>query len=190
MAQTPNVIELYEAAVQHMLPTMEVIKAEQLAEATPCSEWSVQALINHNIKTTGFVQGIIRGNNTVDTGDVGGPLPQEGAGEAFSAGAKEVVALLHSISDLNEVIETPFGPMPIANFVMFPTMDIVVHKWDLAKGTGQNLDMDAGLAEVGVSVLDMGGELGRQFGLFAPEVNVPLSASIHDKLLAMSGRQP
>ena len=90
MAQTPNVIELYEAAVQHMLPTMEAIKAEQLAEATPCSEWNVQALILQIIKTTGFVQGIIRGNNTVDTGDVGGPLPQEGAGEAFVTGAKEV----------------------------------------------------------------------------------------------------
>ena len=50
--------------------------------------------------------------------------------------------------------------------------------------------MDAGLAEVGVSVLDMGGELGRQFGLFAPEVSLPASASIQEKLLAMTGRQP
>jgi len=121
---------------------------------------------------------------------VGGPLPQEGAGEAFTAGTKEVVELLHSINDLNELIETPFGPMPIANFVMFPTMDIVVHKWDLSKGTGQSLAMDAGLAEVGFSVLDIGGELGRQFGLFAPEVSLPASASIREKLLPMTSRQP
>ena len=53
--------------------------------------------------------------------------------------------------------------MPIANFVMLPTMDIAVHKWDLSKGTSQTLAMDAGLAEVDVSVLDIGGELGRQF---------------------------
>ncbi len=190
MAQGPNVIELYEGAVQNMLPTLDAIKADQLTAATPCAEWNVQSLILHNIKTTAFVEGIIRGNNTTDTGDVGGPLPQEGARDAFVAGAKGVVDLLQSISDLNEVIETPFGPMPIANFVMFPTMDIVVHKWDLSKGTGQNLDIDAGLAEIGVAVLDMGGELGRQFGLFAPEVNVPSSATIQEKLLAMSGRQP
>ena len=121
---------------------------------------------------------------------MGGPLPQEGAKEAFVTGAKGVVDLLHSISDFNEVIETPFGPMPIVNFVMFPTMDIVVHKWDLSKGTGQSLDIDAALAEIGVQVLDMGGEVGRQFGIFAPEVSVPSTATIQEKLLAMSGRQP
>lgn len=71
-------IELYEGAVQQMLPTLEAIKPDQLTAATPCTEWNVQALINHNIKTTSFVQGIIRGNNTIDTGDVGGPLPQKG----------------------------------------------------------------------------------------------------------------
>jgi len=117
---------------------------------------------------------------------VGGPLPQEGAGADFVAEANRVVDLLHSISDLNEVIETPFSPMPIANFVMFRTMDIVVHKWDLSEGTGQNLDIGAGLAEIGVAVLDMGGELGRQFGLLAPEVNVLATATIQERLLAMS----
>jgi hypothetical protein len=59
MAQGPNVIELYEGAVQHMLPTLDGIKTDQLTAATPCSEWNVQALILHNIKTTAFVKGII-----------------------------------------------------------------------------------------------------------------------------------
>ena len=88
MAQGPNVIELYEGAVQNMLPTLDAIKADQLTAATPCAEWNVQSLILHNIKTTAFVEGIIRGNNTTDTGDVGGPLPQEGARDAFVAGPK------------------------------------------------------------------------------------------------------
>jgi len=38
--------------------------------------------------------------------------------------------------------------------------------------------------------LQMGAEIGRQFGLFASEVEIPLSATIQDKLLAASGRQP
>jgi len=67
MAQGSNVIELYEGAVQNMLPTLDAIKADQLTAATPCAEWNVQALVNHNIKTTAFVHGIIKGNNTTDT---------------------------------------------------------------------------------------------------------------------------
>ena len=145
--QGPNVIELYEGAVQQMLPTLAAVKAEQLSSSTPCVEWNVQNVITHNIKVADFVHGILQGNNTTNPMEVGDPLPSQGARDAFAAGTSRVLDLLKSTSDLNQVVETPFGSMPIANFVMFPTLDIVIHSWDLAKGTGQNTTLDAGLAE-------------------------------------------
>ena len=190
MAQETNVIELYEGVVQNMLPVLDGIRDDQLTASTPCSEWNVQNLVIHNIKVTGFAQGIIRGNNSVNAMDVSGPLPSEGAQDAFVAGTNGVLDLLKNSSDLGEVIETPFGSMPIANFIMFPTLDILIHKWDLAKGTGQNTDIDAGLAEAVYGVLQTAAESGRQFGIFAAEVEVPMSASIQNKLLAISGRKP
>ena len=42
--QGPNIIELYEAAVQQMLPTLGAVTADQLTNATPCVEWNVQNL--------------------------------------------------------------------------------------------------------------------------------------------------
>ena len=110
--------------------------------------------------------------------------------DAFVTGTNGVLNLLKDSGNLSEVVETPFGSMPIANFIMFPTLDIVIHKWDLAKGTGQNTDIDAGLAEAAYGALQMGVEAGRQFGIFAAEVEIPISASIQDKLLAISGRIP
>ena len=188
MAQESSVIELYEGAVQNMLPILGGIREDQLTASTPCSEWNVQSLVIHNIKVTGFAQGTILGNNAVNAMDVSGQLPSEGAVDAFVAGTNGVLDLLKNTADLGEVIETPFGKMPIAHFIMFPTLDIVIHKWDLAKGTGQNTDIDAGLAEATYGALQTGAELGRQFGLFAAEVEVSMSASIQDKLLALSGR--
>jgi len=44
------------------------------------------------------------------------------------------------------------------------------------------------LAETTYGALQTGAEVGRQFGLFAVEVEGPMSASIQDKLLAVSGR--
>ena len=187
--QGPNVIELYEGAVQQMLPTLGLVKADQLSASTPCTEWNVQNLINHNLKIAEFARGIILGNNTTNPFDVGDPLPPQGAKEAFAAGTGQVLDLLKS-SDLNKVVETPFGPMPIANFIMFPMLDIVVHKWDLAKGTGQSTSLDAGLTEACYGVLQMGVEAGRSVGAFGPEVTVPMTASFQDKLLALSGRTP
>ena len=188
--QGPNVIELYEAAVQQMLPTLAGVKADQLSASTPCTDWTVQNLITHNIKVADYLHGIVQGNNTTNPMEVGDPLPSQGAREAYAAGTTRVLDLLKSTSDLNQVVETPFGPMPIANFVMFPILDIVIHKWDLAKGTGQSTSLDAGLSEACFGALQMGAEQGRQHGVFAAEVTVPISASIQDKLLALSGRKP
>ena len=190
MAQGPNVIELYEGAVQNMLPILGGIREDQLTASTPCLEWNVQNLVIHNIKVTSFCQGIIRANSAVDDLDISGPIPSEGAVDAFVTGTNAVLNLLKDSGDLSEVVETPFGSMPIANFIMFPTLDIVIHKWDLAKGTGQSTDIDAGLAEAAYGALQMGVEAGRQFGIFAAEVEIPMSASIQDKLLAISGRMP
>ncbi len=190
MAQAgPNIIDLYEGAVQLMLPTLAGVKADQLSGSTPCTEWNVQDLISHNIKVADFVHGTIQGNNTTNPMEVGDALPSQGARDAFASGTSKVLDLSKS-SDLNRVIETPVGEMPIANFVMFPTLDIVIHKWDLAKGTSQSTSLDAGLAEACFGAMQMGAEMGRQAGVFGPEITVPMSASIQDKLLAISGRQP
>ena len=147
-------------------------------------------MIIHNIKGADFLHGLIQGNNTTNPREVGDPLPSQGASDAFAAGTTRVLDLLKSNSDLNQVIETPIGPMPLANFIMFPILDIVIHKWDLAKGTGQATSLDSGLSEACFGAMQMGAGGGRQAGVFGPEVTVPISASIQDKLLGISGRQP
>ena len=116
MAQGLNVIELYEGAVENMLPILGGIREDQLTSPTPCSEWNVQNLVIHNIKVTGFAQGTIRGNNAVDAMDVSGQIPSEGAVDAFVTGANGVLDLLKNSTDLGEVIETPFGNVPTVSY--------------------------------------------------------------------------
>ena len=187
--QSPNVIDLYQGAVDEMLPTLSAVRADQLTAATPCTDWNVQNLITHNIKIADFVQGIILGNNTTNPFEVGDPLPAQGGREAFAAGTAKVLEQLKS-GDIYRVMETPFGTMPLSSFIMFPTLDIVIHQWDLSKGIGANSAIDAGLAEACYGALQMGAEGGRAQGAFAAEVIVPISAMIQDKLLALSGRTP
>ena len=186
----PNPIELYEAAVNLMQPIVAEVRPNQLTASTPCTTWNVQALLNHNIKVAQWTQGIIAsGPATVNPMEVSGALPNEGAAAAFSSGTAAVLAALNPRGTLEKVVTTPFGEMPVSNFLMFPIVDIVVHKWDLAKATGQDLSLDAGLAQVCYSTLQMGLEHGRGAN-FAAEVTVPINASIGNKLLALSGRTP
>ena len=191
MAQGPNPIELYEAAVQQMLPIIAGVQPNQLSSPSPCSDWSVQSLINHNLRVAVFANSVLNGAPG-DPGEmftVAEPLPTEGAEAVFKANTNAVLATAKSM-DLETVVETPFGAMPAGNFLMIPMGDAHIHKWDLAKATNQSTTLDSGLSEVCYNVLVqafVGGRPGPEF--FAPEVSVPASASIQDKLLGLSGRQ-
>ena len=189
--QGPSPIEIYEASVQQMLPTLAGIKADQLSSSTPCSEWNVQNLIIHNLRVAEFTKGVLSAT-PVDPGEmfsVAEPIPTEGAEAVFTTTTNAVLATAKSMN-LETVLETPFGAMPASEFLMVPLADLVIHKWDLAKATNQNTTLDSGLAEVCFQVLLPGMEEGREGGFFSAEIQVPMSGSIQDKLLGLSGRQP
>ena len=191
MAQSgmPNPIELYEGARDYMVPIIGGVKASQLTHTTPCSEWNVQQLINHNLKVAQLVISILTSGPLEDDLAVNDPLPEEGAQEAFVAGTNQVLALIKSPGMLEKVVPTPFGDMPAGNFLMFPFGDILIHKWDLAKATGQDASMDSSMAQVvyraWAPVLE--GTRGTAFG---PAVPVPANAGDRDKLLGLTGRTP
>ena len=63
--QGGNPIELYEAAAQGIRKTLSGVGLNQMEDSTPCTEWNVQALINHNLKVAAFVEGVYRENITV-----------------------------------------------------------------------------------------------------------------------------
>ena len=194
--QMPNPIELYEAAAKGFRQTLAGVKADQMNGPTPCSLWNVQALINHNVKVTGFVHGVLLENITVNAQDViGHALPAEGAVDAFDAGVAQVLELIKSEGSAEKPINTPFGQMKRAEFLMAPFLDLLVHRWDLAKGTGQSATLDGGWAEVAYAAFEPQMEGLRQMEMdgahfFGAPVQVPAGASVQEKLLGMMGRQP
>ena len=189
--QGSNPIESYEAAVKLMLTTLAGVKADQMSSSTPCSEWNVQSLINHNLRVAEFCNNGLSGKpaDPDHMFSVSHPLPTEGAEAVFSANTNAVLATAKSMN-MQTVVETPFGTMPAGDFLMIFLVDVVVHKWDLAKATNQNTTMDSGLTEACYQSMLPGIEMGREGGFFGAEIQAPISASIQDKLLSLSGRQP
>ena len=92
---------------------------------------------------------------------------------------------------LERVVPTRFGDMPMAQFLMAIATDQLIHTWDLAKATGQDATLDPGLVAVVYPMLKSGfGEMGRQGGFIGPEVSVPDTAGLQEKMLGYMGRQP
>lgn len=192
MAQGPNPIEIYQGAAQAMIPTVGSVTAAQLGSSTPCTEWTVKNLINHNINTQNFLQATLTGAQ-IDPAtmfNVDGDLPQEGGEAALKSIIDQVISTANTM-DLSTIVATPFGEMPAGNFIMFPMLDLVIHRWDLASALGQDNTIDSSMAEICVGIL--GPEAlagGRQQGAFGSEVIIPASGSIQDKLLGSVGRTP
>ena len=187
----PNPIELYEAASQGFAHALANVRQDQMIDATPCIEWNVQSLINHNIAVTGFAYGALTENVTVDPFAVSGPLPEEGAVAAFEAGAAKVLQLIKTRGTLEKHLpNSPFGPMTAGEFMMGPFLDLLIHRWDLAKGTQQSTTLDSRLVEACYAAFEPRIEGLRHPGIIGPEVEVPLNASTQAKLLGIMGRQP
>jgi uncharacterized protein (TIGR03086 family) len=195
MAQQPSIIELFEEAVKGFRETLRGVKSDQMSNATPCPDWNVQALLNHNIRVEGFAHGVLTGNITVNPMDVSGALTAEGALEALDAGVARNLELIKTAGFMDKELDTPFGQMTAAQFMFNPFTDLLIHKWDLAKGTGQSTTLDSGLVGAcfgGLSpVIDnFRGEVMPGVHVFGPNVAVPDSASAQDKLIGLTGRNP
>ena len=73
---------------------------------------------------------------------------------------------------------------------MIYTGDVFLHRWDLARATGQDETLDAEkCAQMYEGMLPMD-EVLRQSGHYGPRVEVPDDADVQTKLLAFIGRTP
>ena len=186
--QGPNPVEVYEGSVNYMRDIIAGVKADQLSASTPCTEWNVQSLINHNIKVSQAFFGMLTGSGGVNPFDVSGPIPPEGAVAAFEGSTGALLEAIKAPGALEKVVEAPFGKMPGSQLIMIPFADLLIHKWDLAKATGQDTSLDSSMSDACYALLAPMMEGMRSGGNFASEVSVSASANIQEKLLGITGR--
>lgn len=193
---TPNPVILLEQAAARVKAVMAGVRQSQLANPTPCSQWDVRALMNHMIGVLEFAAGCIIGSppDIRPTEAESSQINERDVGNLANAYGRALARLLELAARpgaLENVAATPFGEMPTNRIFMGAVMDQLIHCWDLAKATGQDTALDAGLVDFAFPALQSGfADLGRQAGIIGPEVAVPADAGTQDKMIAYMGRQP
>jgi uncharacterized protein (TIGR03086 family) len=170
-----NLAQIVAAAADVVRGTRQ----NQLGDPTPCADWDVRELTGHLFQVVTAVR--IAGH--------GGPVPAElwsrqltGAdfGEAAKAWDRPPAAMI----DMGGM------PMPAETVAAMLGADLVLHGWDLARATGQQLACSAEAAEqTWLFVAGFAGQ-GRGMGLFGPPVPVAEDAPPLVRALALSGRDP
>jgi uncharacterized protein (TIGR03086 family) len=84
------------------------------------------------------------------------------------------------------------GTMPATIAGQAGLNELVIHGWDLARGTGQPYRVDEDSAQVAVEFLSLASAAAEpgQRGPFGSAVEIPPGASVLDRAVALSGRDP
>jgi uncharacterized protein (TIGR03086 family) len=174
-----DLLDLYGQASEWTLSKVP-LAAQKMDATTPCDEWDVRTLMNHMLDTQGYFVGTARGEDV--------SLPSSNPPELMSDDpvADFTRARMETLRTFGQegVIEKTGPALGIA------FSDQLLHGWDLAKATGQDATMPAGLADVAYQTIHGRFTDAQRNGVFKPEVAVPADASAQDKLLAYTGRDP
>jgi uncharacterized protein (TIGR03086 family) len=184
--------QLFKHATAPVIDVVKGIRADQLGGPTPCAEFDVRKLLNHLLYWGPSLEGAAR-KETVPppaTPESEMDIPADWQGRLVG----QLETLTGSWSDPAAWEGTTHmgGPteMPAALVGGMVTGEVVIHGWDLAKATGQDLEFDAELLAYVHKEVESGAEWGRDMGVYGPEVPVPADARTLDRILGLVGRDP
>jgi len=153
----------------------------------PVEGWVARDVVRHLVEWfPAFLQGSIGVNLPA------GPSVDDDPAGAWRVQTDAVQALLDDPSTEAREHDFPhIGTMSLGQATdMIYTADVFMHRWDLARATGQDETMDPDkCAEMLAGMLPMD-EVLRQSGQYGPRVEVPDDADVQTKLLAFIGRTP
>jgi len=179
-----DIIDSLDTTFRHAHGVIAGVRPDQLADRTPCTDWTVRDLLEHMI-------GVVSGLGAAAAGAERTPFVL-GADPAaqFEAASVAAMAAWRSPGVLDRVIDAGPGPMPGRALAGINLLDTATHTWDLAMATGQpaGLPDDVAAAALEASRRIISPEI--RPGRFGPECAAPDGAGPTDQLVAFLGRQP
>jgi uncharacterized protein (TIGR03086 family) len=153
---------------------------DRLDAPTPCDGWDVQKLLNHMLETQQYFVRRARGEDASISPEPPDDLIGDDAASAYERGRE---AIIRTFSEDGVTERT--GPSLGVAF-----SDTLLHGWDVARATGQDTTMPAGLAGAAFDLIHGAFTDDQRRGVFDPELEVADDASPQEKLLAYPGREP
>ncbi len=185
--------QLIGRAIAPVVQIVRNIKPDQLDAPTPCAEFDVRRLVHHLLFWGPSLEGAAR--------KVAVPSPAEAESDLdLTQGdwVGDLVAQLERIAAAWSVPQAWQGtthmggptemPAPLVGGMVLG--ETLVHGWDLARGTGQQAAWDDDILDYVHREVEATADMGREMGIYGPEVPVPADAPLLHRILGLTGRRP
>jgi uncharacterized protein (TIGR03086 family) len=171
----------------------EGVTDEQLGNATPCPEYPVRTMLGHLLHLSAAFRDAAR----KDFGATTDTPPTDSVPDIGPGWREELPKVL---DELAEAWRDPaaWTGMTRAGGVDLPAEvaaavavdELVIHGWDLARGTGRPYDPDPAALQASYDFLRASADDPVRDAIFGPVVPVPADAPLLDRALGLSGRDP
>jgi uncharacterized protein (TIGR03086 family) len=180
---------LFDSAIIIAGDVVKLVRPEDMHKPTPCTEWDVQALLNHMLYELAWVPELCANKTAEEVGDaLEGDLVAGDVQHSWHAYA-ETARQSAEQTPPERVVHLSSGNVPASNYLDEVAGDIIVHTWDLARGIGRPFHIDEDVAKTIYKLTHSKIPVWREKGLIGPELPVAAGASAETKLLAMFGRK-
>jgi uncharacterized protein (TIGR03086 family) len=159
-----------------------LIPDSAMANPTPCEGWTVADLLRHmNERHDAVARTVLP------------PLDRES--DDPRADFARITARVMAVFETNETVNIPWrGPEPTARVLGIHVVDMLVHRWDLARALETSPAVPAGLAEAVLPLARAntapGSPLNGPGGVYRPPVAEDPANSPMDTIVALLGRDP
>ena len=183
--------ELHARALEVTGRLVAGIGPDQWNAPTPCEGWDVRTLMNHVVSGNWWAEELAGGKTIEEVGDrLDGDVLGDDPVDAYNRSAKAAAAAFRAPGAMEAPCAVSYGPVPGAVYAGHRFIDVLIHGWDLAKGTGQDTTLDPELVAACAAVVEPQADLLRGSGAFDKDVVAPDDADPQTRLLAALGRRP
>lgn len=175
-------LALWRQVADGFTERLRAVGPDDWSRPTCCERWDVTSLVDHAIGAQRMVPKALGASGDIDmTGD--------DLARVWDTVRVAADRALSAPGALDQVIQLPFGQMPAKEGFGFPTGDLLVHSWDLARAIGADDRLLAEACAVVYAKLEPLDEVIRAPGFFGPKLEPATGADAQDTLLAFVGRR-
>jgi uncharacterized protein (TIGR03086 family) len=180
-----TIADRYRRLAQQFADRIALVPDDAWSNPSPCEGWTALDVVRHVVETQDMFLKLVGR----ELGEV--PPVEADPGASWDAARAVVQADLDDPARAEVTFEGYFGTSTFAEAVdRFVSFDLIIHGWDLARATGQ----DVRIAPEDIEhVLERAKQFGatlRTSGVCGPEIEVAADADDQDRMLAFLGRQP
>lgn len=176
-----DVTTLHARTVAEFTARVEAVGDAQWEDPTPCTEWSVRALVNHVVGEDRWTPPLVAGRTIAEVGDSldGDLLGDDPIAAARAAGDAAAASVASGVA-AGATVHLSYGDEDVVEYAMQLAADHLVHAWDLGRALGAEPELDPGTVVAVRDWFEGPEDAYRHAGLIGPLA----------QLLARFGRQP